>query len=95
MLSLRQDDGADAKCDQEHPQDQGEDLAAMSSSRSCMDDFECLTRLGAGSFGTVYKVRRRADSNLYVLKSVRIGRHSMQTPIVKALLIIITTHFFR
>lgn len=42
------------------------------SSRSKLNDFEILTRLGSGSFGTVYKVRRIVDENLYVIKNVRI-----------------------
>ncbi len=41
-------------------------------SRSKLNDFEILTRLGSGSFGTVYKVRRIVDENLYVIKNVRI-----------------------
>jgi NIMA (never in mitosis gene a)-related kinase len=42
------------------------------SVRSSTSDFEVLSRLGAGSFGTVYKVRRHADGELYVIKNVRI-----------------------
>jgi hypothetical protein len=33
-------------------------------------DFEIAGRLGAGSFGTVFKARRRQDGELYVLKTV-------------------------
>jgi NIMA (never in mitosis gene a)-related kinase len=32
--------------------------------------------LGSGSFGTVFKVRRHADSQIYVIKSVRIAELS-------------------
>lgn len=41
-------------------------------SRSKLQDFEVLSRLGSGSFGTVFKVRRLIDDNLYVMKNVRI-----------------------
>lgn len=45
-------------------------------SRSTLADFEVQTRLGAGSFGTVYKVQRKVDVKLYVMKVVRIGELS-------------------
>jgi serine/threonine protein kinase len=45
---------------------------SKSMSRSTISDFEVLSRLGAGSFGTVYKVRRHADGENYVIKNVRI-----------------------
>lgn len=41
--------------------------------RSQLEDFEILSKLGAGSFGTVFKVRRFADDLNYVIKSVRIA----------------------
>lgn len=41
--------------------------------RSQLEDFEILTRLGAGSFGTVFKARRYADDLSYVIKNVRIA----------------------
>jgi NIMA (never in mitosis gene a)-related kinase len=34
--------------------------------------FDILTKIGSGSFGTVYKVRRKADQLLYVIKNIRI-----------------------
>lgn len=46
--------------------------------RSHSSDFEQLKKLGSGSFGTVWKVRRIIDDNVYVIKIVRIaelGRH--------------------
>jgi len=42
--------------------------------RSCCSDFDTLARLGQGSFGTVFMVRRIKDDDgqLYVIKKVRI-----------------------
>lgn len=42
------------------------------STRSKLSDFEILSRLGSGSFGTVFKVKRLQDELLYVIKNVRI-----------------------
>jgi NIMA (never in mitosis gene a)-related kinase len=47
--------------------------ASIKMSRSKLDDFETLSRLGAGSFGTVYKVKRVVDDQIYVIKNVRIA----------------------
>lgn len=38
-----------------------------------MDDFDVLARLGSGSFGTVFRARRKADDCIYVIKIVRIA----------------------
>jgi NIMA (never in mitosis gene a)-related kinase len=46
-----------------------------------MRDFDVILRLGAGSFGTVYKVKRKADNFIYVLKSVRIAELPYQEQI--------------
>ena len=40
--------------------------------RSTLKDFEVLSRLGSGSFGTVFRVRRIIDDGVYVIKTVRI-----------------------
>ena len=37
-------------------------------SRSTLKDFTKISKLGQGSFGIVYKVKRRADKKTYVLK---------------------------
>lgn len=37
-------------------------------SESTLRDFEFLGKLGQGSFGVVYKVRRKLDSRVYVMK---------------------------
>lgn len=41
-------------------------------SRSKIDSFDILTKIGSGSFGTCYKVRRKVDETLYVIKNIRI-----------------------
>lgn len=42
------------------------------ATRSKLADFEVISRLGSGSFGTVFKVKRHIDESLYVIKNVRI-----------------------
>ena len=37
-------------------------------------DFDTLQKLGQGSFGVVYKVRRKKDGNIYVLKIIDLSR---------------------
>ena len=44
------------------------------ASKSSIKDFEVLNKLGQGSFGTVFKVRRKADKNLYVMKIINISQ---------------------
>ncbi len=48
------------------------------SDRSSLNDFELVQRLGAGSFGVVFKARRLADDSLYVIKSIRISELSFR-----------------
>ena len=43
-------------------------------SKSSMNDFDILTELGKGSFGCVYKVRRKTDSKIYALKKVSFSK---------------------
>ncbi len=45
-------------------------------SSSTWSDFDKLKRLGAGSFGTVFKVKRHADQLEYVIKEVLMGQAS-------------------
>jgi NIMA (never in mitosis gene a)-related kinase 1/4/5 len=44
------------------------------SSKSSLKDFEILTKLGQGSFGTVFKVRRKLDKSFYVMKNIDISQ---------------------
>jgi len=37
-----------------------------------MKDFQIISKLGEGAFGTVYKVRRLADNIEYALKQVKL-----------------------
>ena len=39
-----------------------------------LKDFEIQGKLGQGSFGTVYKVKRKLDSATYVLKQINISK---------------------
>ncbi|KRX10221.1 Protein kinase-like domain [Pseudocohnilembus persalinus] len=43
-------------------------------SESTLRDFEFLGKLGQGSFGVVYKVRRKLDSKVYVMKQINISK---------------------
>ena len=39
-----------------------------------ISDFEILKELGKGAFGTVCKVKRKADGNIYAMKRVKISQ---------------------
>lgn len=47
----------------------------MSSSKQ--SDFEKLSVLGKGSYGVVYKVRRKVDGQTYVMKQIDVSRLSV------------------
>lgn len=38
-----------------------------------INDFDFLNKLGEGSYSTVYKVRRKADNQIYALKKIKFG----------------------
>ena len=42
----------------------------MSTIQSSIEDFDILEKLGSGTFGNVYKARRKVDSQIYALKRV-------------------------
>jgi serine/threonine protein kinase len=44
--------------------------------RSRDEDFEKLSKLGSGSFGVVYMVRRKQDKKTYVMKVVETRKMS-------------------
>lgn len=46
----------------------------MKQTTSALKDFEILGKLGQGSFGIVYKVKRKIDNNKYVLKQINISK---------------------
>jgi NIMA (never in mitosis gene a)-related kinase len=39
-----------------------------------LGNFEIMERIGKGSFAKVYKVRRKADDQIYALKKVNLGK---------------------
>ena len=40
------------------------------SNQTSLSDFETIRKIGKGSFGSVYLVKRKKDSKIYALKSV-------------------------
>lgn len=40
-------------------------------SNASISDFDILKRLGEGSFGTVYMVKRKSDGKIYAMKKVK------------------------
>ena len=40
----------------------------MASEPASIKDYEIVSKLGSGSFGVVYKIKRKKDNQLFVLK---------------------------
>lgn len=47
-------------------------------SKSALNNYEQMKKLGQGSFGVVYKVRRRDTNKVYVLKQIDTKQMSRQ-----------------
>ena len=43
--------------------------------KTTMKDFVILKQVGKGSYGTVFKARRRSDSLTYAIKTINLGSH--------------------
>ena len=52
-------------------------------SKSSMNDFDILTELGKGSFGCVYKVRRKTDSRIYASLFLSLIQKKKKTLLMK------------
>ena len=39
-----------------------------------MQDFKIIKKIGEGSFGKVYKVKRNSDSKIYAIKTINISK---------------------
>lgn len=46
----------------------------MEGKQSNLKDFEVISPLGEGAFGQVFKVKRKADGQIYALKKVQSSR---------------------
>lgn len=50
------------------------DQEAKEQKQASIADFEVLCKLGKGSFGTVFKVKRKYDKKMYVIKQINISQ---------------------
>ena len=48
-------------------------------SPSTLKDFEIIKQAGKGSYGTVFKVRKRSDQNIYAMKTINISSMDKKT----------------
>ena len=69
VLQNRGVGGAQQRVDSARPNQaaEGESQAKLQSK---LEDFQKLQKLGQGSFGVVYMVKRKQDNKTYVLKTV-------------------------
>ena len=47
-----------------------------------ISNFEIISQLGKGSFGAVYKVRRKVDNKIYAMKTVNLPNLSQKEIII-------------
>lgn len=41
---------------------------------STMKDFKVIKQVGKGSYGVVYKVKRKSDGNIYAIKTISLSK---------------------
>ena len=42
---------------------------------STMKDFKIIKQVGKGSYGVVYKVKRKSDGNIYAIKTISLSKN--------------------
>src|ERR1700682_3035254 len=52
--------------------------SSTTSSTGKLSDFTILQQLGKGSYGTVYKVKRHADNEIYCMKVINVAMMSIE-----------------
>lgn len=51
----------------------------MDVSMSSMKDFVVIKQVGKGSYGVVYKVRRKSDNRIYAIKTICLSKNLSQS----------------
>ena len=49
--------------------------SAKDNKRSSMKDFDVIKQIGKGSYGVVYKVRRKSDKKIYAIKTISLSKN--------------------